>query len=205
MRTPTTASVSNRQRTTTGTHFDMRSTSVKRTPVSTTDALGDDSEGLTRRRFCNGLLVTSGLLLVAESATHVEAAMQESLVAYPPLKIKGAETLMQGSSLLFDYPTTSDPAVLTRSRDGEFRAFSRRCSHAGCSLEVDSQSRCLRCPCHKGIFDAELGQVIFGPPQRPLEEIVLVVRAGGQVWAVGKRNPQNWAKTLVQDERGRAR
>jgi hypothetical protein len=31
-----------------------------------------------------------------------------------------------------------------------------------------------------------MGQVMFGPPRRPLDEIILQMRAGGQVWAVGK-------------------
>jgi Rieske Fe-S protein len=149
---------------------------------------------LTRRHFCNGLLLTSGMLLIAESSSTSEANAQQSIVAYPAMKIKGAETLLPGSSMYFDYPTTSDPAVLVRARSGEFRAYSRRCSHAGCSLEVDSQSRCLRCPCHRGVFDAELGQVLFGPPQRALEQIILAVRGGGQVWAIGKEYPENWAE-----------
>jgi hypothetical protein len=27
---------------------------------------------------------------------------------------------------------------------------------------------------------------MFGPPRRPLDSIILQVRAGGQLWAVGK-------------------
>ena len=36
--------------------------------------------------------------------------------------------------------------------------------------------------CEHGAFDARMGQVMFGPPRRPLDEIVLQMRAGGQVW-----------------------
>lgn len=138
----------------------------------------------TRRSFCAGLLLTStGLMLAAPNVTK---ALQDSMVAYPPRKIEGAELLLPGTSLYFSYPTSNDPAVLLRLNESEYRAYSRRCSHAGCSVEVDRQSRCLTCPCHRGTYDGRLGHVIFGPPRRPLDEIVLEMRAGGHIWAVGK-------------------
>jgi hypothetical protein len=36
-----------------------------------------------------------------------------------------------------------------------------------------------------------MGQVMYGPPRRPLDEIFLEVRAGGYVWAVGKSYGRN--------------
>jgi len=140
----------------------------------------------TRRTFCTNVMLTSaGLVLAAPNLAKVIAA-QESEVAYPARRIEGAETLLPGSSLYFNYPTRNDPAVLLRSSDGEYKAYSRRCSHAGCSVDFDPSSRCLRCPCHRGAFDARMGYVMFGPPRRPLDEIILQMRAGGQLWAVGK-------------------
>jgi arsenite oxidase small subunit len=145
-----------------------------------------ESSQTTRRAFCAGLVVSSaGLMLTAPAVGEVKAA-QDSMVAYPPRKIEGAAALLPGSSLYFDYPTRNDPAVLLRSTDGEFMAYSRRCSHAGCSVDFDRSSRCLKCPCHQGQFDGRMGHVMFGPPRRPLEIIFLQVRAGGELWAVGK-------------------
>lgn len=138
----------------------------------------------SRRAFC-AELVSTGLILAAPNVTKVMAA-QDSMVAYPPRKVEGAERLLPGSSLYFNYPTRNDPAVLVRLSDNEYRAYNRRCSHAGCSVDFDSRSRCLMCPCHRGAFDSRMGHVMFGPPRRSLEEIVLEVRAGGELWAVGK-------------------
>jgi Rieske Fe-S protein len=147
----------------------------------------------SRRGFCTDLLLTAtGLVLAAPTVTKVVAS-QDSMVAYPPRRIEGAETLALGSSLYFNYPTRNDPAVLLRSSEGEYRAYSRRCSHAGCSVDFDAPRKCLTCPCHNGAFDARMGYVMFGPPRRPLDEIVLMMRAGGQIWAIGKsfgRNPE---------------
>jgi Rieske Fe-S protein len=139
-----------------------------------------------RRHFSNCLLIGSaGLVLVPRLSTQLPP-QYESLVQYPPMKIEGAEKLVPGASLYFEYPTGRDPAVLIRSSEGEFAAYSRRCTHAGCAVEFDVGRRCLKCPCHKGAYDTRAGNVLFGPPLRPLEQIVLQLRSGSQIWAVGK-------------------
>jgi Rieske Fe-S protein len=144
----------------------------------------NESSCTTRRAFCAELLST-GLLLAAPNVAKVTAA-QDATVAYPPRKIEGAELLLRGSTLYFTYPTRNDPAVLLRLSESEYRAYSRRCTHSGCSVDFDGRSRYFMCPCHRGTFDARAGRVMFGPPQRPLDEIMLEVRAGGHLWAVGK-------------------
>ena len=144
--------------------------------------------GTSRRVFCAELLST-GLILAAPGAVKGMAA-QDSMVAYPPRKIEGAELLLPGSSLYFNYPTSNDPAVLLRFSDSEYSAYSRRCSHGGCSVDFDPRSRYFICPCHRGAYETRMGRVMFGPPRRSLDEIVLEVRAGGHLWAVGK-NPGN--------------
>ncbi len=143
---------------------------------------------ISRRTFCNRVLVTSvGLGLSASNLKGEPANDPSPLLAYPPMKIEGAERVMPGSFLYFSYPGANDPAVLVRAPDGECIAYSRKCAHLGCSVDFDSQRRCLKCPCHQGVYDARTGYVMYGPPPRPLDQIVLQMRAGGEVWAVGKR------------------
>ena len=147
---------------------------------------GNEPSEITRRTFCNELLLTStGLVLAAKSVVANSSSPPDTVLAYPPMKIEGAEKLMPGSSLNFYYPTRNDPAVLICLSEGEYAALSRKCSHAGCSVEFDG-GKCLKCPCHLGQFDARHGYVMYGPPKRPLDQIVLQMRAGGQVWATGK-------------------
>lgn len=151
-----------------------------------TDAQCQDGE-ITRREFCNCLLLTSTGLLIAATTPASEAAAQQDLLAYPPLRIERAERLMPGSSLYFTYPRAGDPAILVRAQDGQFCAYGQKCSHMGCSIYFERASRRLECPCHKGAYDAQTGFVLNGPPARPLDLIVLQIRAGGEVWAVGRR------------------
>jgi Rieske Fe-S protein len=142
---------------------------------------------LTRRKFCNRLLVTStAVMLAAKSLQGKPEGNHESLVTYPPLKIEGAERIMPGSFLYFSYPNANDPAVLMRGSEGEYTAYSRKCAHLGCSVDFDPSRRCLSCPCHQGAYDARTGYVLYGPPPHPLDQITLQMRGGG-VWAVGRR------------------
>ena len=142
---------------------------------------------LTRRRFCNRALLASATLAFTASELNGQDVYREDLlIEYPPLKIDGAESILPGSFLYFSYPSSNDAAVLVREPDGQYFAYARKCAHRGCSVDFSSERRCLLCPCHRGAYDARTGFVLFGPPARPLDPIVLQMRAGGQVWAVGK-------------------
>jgi len=150
-------------------------------------AASDRESQITRRQFCHRLALTStGIALAASSLKGESQIQHSSLLAYPPMKIDGAERVLPGSFLYFSYPKASDAAVLVRGRDGEYAAYSRKCAHLGCSIDFDRARSCLSCPCHRGAYDARTGYVIYGPPLRPLDLIVLQMRAGGEVWAVGK-------------------
>lgn len=157
----------------------------------------DAKDGMNRRSFCSQALVTSiGLGLVMKPG-RTEAKQQSPPLAYPPLKIDGAEQLLPGQHLYFSYPTAREPAVVFRAQDGEFAAYSRKCAHLGCSVDFDPARRCLRCPCHQGVYDARTGTVMYGPPVRSLDQVILQVRAGTEVWAVGKRPGSNRTEYVV--------
>ena len=149
--------------------------------------INSEQSNIDRRKFCNNVLLGSaGIVLTANQLKAAVAVRRghESVVSYPPMKIDGAERVMPGSFLYFNYPKRDDLAVLLRNSEGEYIAFSRKCAHLGCSVEFDSKR--LSCPCHRGAYDTRTGYVVFGPPPRPLDQIVLQLRAGGEVWAVGK-------------------
>jgi len=49
---------------------------------------------------------------------------------------------------------------------------------------VRSVPQNIECPCHKGVFAADTGAVIAGPPPRPLPRVVLE-RRGADLVATG--------------------
>ena len=148
-----------------------------------------EQANIDRREFCNHVLLSSaGIVLAANSlkATPAVPPGDKNIVRYPPMRIDGAERVKPGSFLYFNYPKREDLAVLVRHSEGEYIAFSRKCAHLGCSIEFDSMRRCLACPCHRGAYDPRTGYVVYGPPPRPLDQIILQMRAGGEVWAIGR-------------------
>jgi cytochrome b6-f complex iron-sulfur subunit len=68
------------------------------------------------------------------------------------------------------------PVVVFRTPQG-FRAFSAICTHLGCIVAWNPARHDIECPCHAGVFDAS-GQVVSGPPPRPLPEYPVVVVNG---------------------------
>ena len=71
---------------------------------------------ITRRAFCSRALVSSAALAVVGTSAAGQKDQQQNLAAYPPTKIQGAERVMPGSFLYFDYPKANDPAVLEIGR-----------------------------------------------------------------------------------------
>jgi thiosulfate dehydrogenase (quinone) large subunit len=68
-----------------------------------------------------------------------------------------------------------------RDSQGQVRAFSAVCTHAGCT--VGYQGGQIVCPCHGGTFDPKTGAVISGPPPFGLAPRK-VVESGGNIYAV---------------------
>jgi nitrite reductase/ring-hydroxylating ferredoxin subunit len=146
----------------------------------------EEEAQVTRREFCNFLGLTSAALFVGAAGFAGKAALDARRTPqFPSSKIAGAETLTPGTSLNFQYPTTKDSAILVRTLDGEFHAFGQKCTHLSCPVYFERAHQRLECPCHDGAFDAKTGNVLYGPPPRPLDPIKLELR-DGEVWALGR-------------------
>jgi thiosulfate dehydrogenase [quinone] large subunit len=91
------------------------------------------------------------------------------------------------NAVSFSVPSTGDPGVLVHLSSGDFVAFDALCTHAGCTVQYDSGSQLLLCPCHGAAFDPAHGaSVIQGPAPTPLTSIpVKVNQATGAITASG--------------------
>ena len=145
----------------------------------------EEEAQVTRREFCNFLGLTSAALFIGAAGFAGKAAIDARRTeTFTPAKIEGAERLMPGTSLNFRYPTEKDSAILVRSLDGSYHAFGQKCTHLSCPVYFDRGHQRLECPCHEGAFDAQTGDVLHGPPPRPLDTVKLEVRGNGEVWAI---------------------
>ena len=71
-----------------------------------------------------------------------------------------------------------------RLPDGRLVGYSAVCTHLSCAVLWRPQHNRLECPCHNGAFDPATGDVLYGPPPRPLPTVRLQERPDG-IWAVG--------------------
>jgi len=86
--------------------------------------------------------------------------------------------------------STGVPLFLVRVADQQFVAFDRTCTHAGCRVDLAPGGKTFRCPCHQGQYDARTGNVLAGPPPRPLHQVPVHV-SGTQVRVSGNQTPSN--------------
>ena len=139
---------------------------------------------LTRREF-----LVNALMITAFGATAVAIADAAIRFLIPPARPAGiaeateiarTDEVAPGAAKPFAYDQIQ---CLLINLNGEFRAFSRVCTHLSCNVDWDAGAHVFTCPCHAGIFDAN-GRNIAGPPPKPLPRVRLRV-AGGKIIAGG--------------------
>ncbi len=146
----------------------------------------DREAEVTRREFCNFLFLTSTTMFVGAagfSAKSVYDAGAKKPLA--PAPIPDSEAMMPGTAMNFNYPGAEDSAILIRSNDGSYHAYGQKCTHLSCPVYYSKEHKRLECPCHEGGFSETTGEVLYGPPPRPLDKIELEIR-DGRVFAIGR-------------------
>lgn len=77
--------------------------------------------------------------------------------------------------------TQSAKAVwVVRQPQGDFTVYNSRCTHLGCLVDWKDNAwkgSAFYSPCHGGVFTID-GEVIAGPPPRPLDTLEYEVREG---------------------------
>jgi cytochrome b6-f complex iron-sulfur subunit len=67
------------------------------------------------------------------------------------------------------------PVLLVRTGETEWRAFSAVCTHLNCTVQYQEANHQIWCACHNGLYNMN-GQVVSGPPPRPLDEYAVHIR-----------------------------
>lgn len=132
-----------------------------------------------RRGFLDALLAVG---FVSTAAAMVYPVSQYLI---PPASGEPATTsasagkaadLKPNAGKIFKFGNT--PAIVVRTSDGELRAFSAVCTHLDCTVQFKADTSQLWCACHNGTYDLG-GNVVSGPPPRPLERFAVNLRGEG--------------------------
>ncbi len=127
-------------------------------------------EGVQSRRRWISLLLGSGVL--ASIASFLYPAMRYMI---PPsvgestsrsVVAANINELKNNSGKIFKFG--SKPALLIRTPDGDYRAFTAVCTHLNCTVQYRDDLHQIWCACHNGFYDLA-GRTVSGPPPRPLE------------------------------------
>ncbi|MFN2594484.1 MAG: Rieske 2Fe-2S domain-containing protein [Actinomycetota bacterium] len=110
--------------------------------------------------------------LQPSDATSSSSATPQTQVSGKP--IANLDSLQVGSPVAFNDHGT--PGVLFRTGQDSVEAFSRVCTHAGCTVGFNQQTGLLQCPCHGATFDPKRNAaVVSGPAPTPLPSIKVAV------------------------------
>jgi arsenite oxidase small subunit len=149
----------------------------------------------SRRDLLKGavLLGTVALLLpLGRLGEFLFAPKETGPLTYPRLRVANTKDVAIDDSLLFEYPHKDRPAVLIHLPDG-YVAYDSLCTHLGCQVHFDktvvagweNNPNQTFCSCHGGVFDPKTGDVLSGPPPRPLPKIKLEIDDQGDIYANG--------------------
>jgi Rieske Fe-S protein len=130
----------------------------------------------TRRTFLDSLLavgfVSTALAMAYPVAQYLVPPPSGEPETVSVAAVKAAD-LSPNSGRVFKFG--SIPGLVLRTPDGEVRAFNAVCTHLGCTVQYKPDTSQIWCACHNGIYDLA-GNVVSGPPPRPLERLVVNVR-----------------------------
>ncbi len=94
------------------------------------------------------------------------------------LSLGKVEEFLRGASKNFKFGNI--PAIILRTEDGAFFAYSAVCTHLGCTVQYSNEKKQILCACHGGQFDPLSGKNMGGPPPRPLTAL-LVTEQNGEI------------------------
>jgi len=139
---------------------------------------------VARRDFTKFLVLTSLAFVVGQLWIGAQNLWRRSRGKPPIRKIAALAALPVGATLQFNYPGAHNSCILVRLAPDVLVAYGQKCTHLSCAVVPRPEKGHIHCPCHEGFFDLKTGEVLAGPPPRPLPRILLELR-GDDVYATG--------------------
>ncbi|MFE9630240.1 Rieske (2Fe-2S) protein [Streptomyces sp. NPDC006463] len=111
----------------------------------------------------------------ALAACSAESSTGGNTPATPtaPVELGAAAEVPVGGAKLY----RERKLIVSCPAEGEYKAFSAQCTHAGCVLDkiVEGEGNC---PCHGSRFDVATGKVLRGPATDPLPAVPVKAENG---------------------------
>jgi arsenite oxidase small subunit len=148
---------------------------------------------LSRRNFLKSsggaaavISTAAGAALVGTPAAAAPTAgnsATSTTLPYPRSRVAKVAAMPLNQAVNFNYPDDSSPCIAIRMESAvaggvgpnkDIVAFSAMCTHMGCPLVYDSETKAFKCHCHFSMFDAEVnGQMVCGQATENLPRVLL--------------------------------
>jgi cytochrome b6-f complex iron-sulfur subunit len=126
------------------------------------------------RWLIGGFLSLWGLAAAGVGISFLKAPEAEKRPAEGVVKCGAFSSLPVGEVRFIRHG--KEPLLVVRASETQVLALSAICTHLRCVLKWDGTTKTILCPCHAGAFDRS-GNVLSGPPNRPLSQYPAEVRA----------------------------
>lgn len=134
---------------------------------------------VSRREFAKFLGLLSGAFALSNGFIVIRA------MAFPSKPLEGEHFVVNANQVpvgeMFQFEIQGDshvPYILIHLEDDQWRAFEQKCTHLTCAVRYSKTEKKIECPCHNGWFSADTGEVLQGPPPRPLPQLEVIVKDG---------------------------
>ncbi|MCX5196606.1 Rieske (2Fe-2S) protein [Streptomyces sp. NBC_00249] len=130
-----------------------------------------------RRTVLKGAAALAGAVgagaTLSACSTETNSGGGTPAVPKEPVELGAASEVPVGGAKLF----RERKLVVSCPAEGEYKAFSAQCTHAGCVLDkiVEGEGNC---PCHGSRFDVKTGKVLRGPATDPLPSVPVKTENG---------------------------
>ncbi|MFJ9442774.1 Rieske (2Fe-2S) protein [Kitasatospora sp. NPDC101235] len=121
------------------------------------------------------LLCGAAAVLAAGGTVAVTGCSSSSGSGAPkgPVDLGPASAVPEGGGKVF----REQKIVVTQPTAGQYKAFSAKCTHAGCIVDQVKKDQ-IQCPCHGSRFAITDGAVQDGPASSPLPSYTVTVEGG---------------------------
>jgi nitrite reductase/ring-hydroxylating ferredoxin subunit len=154
-------------------------TQDNKTPVWKSDfpIKQDDTSRISRRKFAKILCLASGGLALGTGGIAVKSLFSSKAKPIGEHLVCEVSKLPVGEMFSFVLDDKNEtPCILIHLDEEKWRCFEQKCTHLSCSVLYRSDLNEIQCPCHHGAFNPENGEVLQGPPPRPLPQLSVIIR-----------------------------
>lgn len=135
------------------------------------------SQSAARRTVLKGAAALAGAagagLTLAACSAEGGGAAGSPAVPGGPVELGAATDVPVGGAKLY----REQKLVVSCPAEGQYKAFSAQCTHAGCILDKIEEGQ-GNCPCHGSRFDVATGKVLRGPAADPLAPVPVKAEGG---------------------------